>query len=251
MEQMVGTKPAPLPAAAQRPARLPQLQGGDHLTRDEFERRYNAMPRVKKAELIEGIVCMPSPVYFNHGGPSWAIGGWLFTYRAGTPGVQGCDNTSVRLDLDNEPEPDVFLFISPDCGGHARIAEDGMVEGAPELVVEIAATSASRDLHDKLNVYRRNGVKEYIAWRVLDQAIDWFVLRGGAYERLTPSKNAAGKEVYKSDTFPGLWLDVQAMLRDDIPAVLEVLREGLASGEHAAFVTRLVQVQSEKAKGKS
>ena len=45
-----------------KPPRILPLEHGDHLTREEFERRYEAMPHVRKAELIEGVVYMPSPV---------------------------------------------------------------------------------------------------------------------------------------------------------------------------------------------
>ncbi|MGD0088755.1 MAG: Uma2 family endonuclease [Planctomycetota bacterium] len=217
------------------------------MTRDEFERRYNRMPDVKKAELIEGIVYMPSPVsHTQHGRPHRNVITWLGVYNASTPGIEGGDNGTVRLDKANEPQPDAYLFISRTCGGQARLDADDYVEGAPELVVEIAATSASRDLHAKLNVYLRNGVKEYIVWRVLEQAIDWFVLRGGKYERLVLTKLRAGVEVYKSETFPGLWLDPAALLKDNLAAVLDVLRKGLASSEHAAFVARLQEAKEKK-----
>ena len=150
-------------------ALIPPLENGDRLTR-EFERRYDAMPGVKKAELIEGIVYMPSPVSFRrHGRPHIQIGGWLLVYEAGTPGVFAADNASARLDLDNEPQPDAMLIIDPRYGGHARIADDDFIEGAPELVAEVASSSVSIDLHKKLHVYRRNGVREYLVWRVQDR----------------------------------------------------------------------------------
>jgi Uma2 family endonuclease len=145
------------------------------------------------------------------------------------------DNSTVRLDLDNEPQPDVLLFINPVCGGQVRISADGYIEGAPELVAEVASSSASYDLHAKLHVYRRNGMREYIVWRVLDREIDWFVLRAGQYERLL--LDATG--LYHSEVFPGLWLDPAALLRGDLAAVLAVVQRGLASPEHAAFSTRL------------
>ena len=140
---------------------VPPLEAGDHLTRAEFERRYDAMPNLKKAELIEGVVFMPSPVRFRrHGGPQFRLITWLGLYEASTSGVLGADNSTARLDLDNEPQPDALLLIDPARGGQAIIDPDDYVEGAPELVAEIAASSASYDLHTKLNVYRRNGVRE-------------------------------------------------------------------------------------------
>ncbi len=213
---------------------IPPLRNGDHLTRDEFERRYQIMPDVNKAELIEGVVHMPSPVSAeDHGEPHFDLVSWLGFYRAGTPGVRGGDNSSLRLDLDNEPQPDAYLRLLPECGGQAQLI-DGYVTGAPELIVEIAASSASYDLHEKLHAYRRNGVSEYVVWRVWDAAIDWFVLREGRFEPLQPRDG-----IYRSEVFPGLWLASDAMLQNNLARVLEVLQQGLASPEHAAFVTRL------------
>src|SRR5688572_22284415 len=122
------------PTAA--PGFVPPLEPGDRLTRAEFERRYRAMPQLKKAELIEGIVYMPSPVrLMRHGGPHADLVCWLSLYKSATPGVLVGDNSTARLDLDNEPQPDALLMIAPEFGGQARISED-YVEGAPELVAE-------------------------------------------------------------------------------------------------------------------
>jgi len=217
-------------------AALPALENGDRLTRAEFERRYEAMPHLKKAELIEGVVYVPSPVrHRQHGAPHAQLIGWLVQYAANTPGVEVGDNTSVRLDLDNEPQPDALLFIDPDCGGQVRIGVDGIIEGAPELVAEVASSSVSYDLHVKLHVYRRNGVREYVVWRVLDREIDWFVLRAGQYERMVV--DAQG--FFRSEVFPGLWLDPAGLVRGDLATVLAVVQQGLASPEHGAFVVRL------------
>jgi Uma2 family endonuclease len=166
--------------------------------------------------------------------------GWLILYEAGTPGVQVGDNSTVRLDLDNEPQPDAILLVDPERGGQTRLSEDGYIEGAPELVVEVAASTASYDLHAKLNVYRRNGVREYVVWRVQDGAIDWFVLRDGQYERLQPDANGR----FCSEVFAGLWLDPTALRRYDLTAVLAVVQDGVASPEHAAFLGRLSDASS-------
>src|SRR5205823_5660159 len=132
----------------------PPLEPGDRLSREEFERRYEAMPELKKAELIEGVVHLPSPVrMMRHGRPHAGIITWLGVYDANTAGVWVVDNTTLRLDLDNEPQPDAALMIEPDCGGQVRLTSDDYVEGAPELVAEVAASSASIDLHAKLRVY--------------------------------------------------------------------------------------------------
>jgi hypothetical protein len=216
--------------------RIPPLEQGDRLTRPEFERRYQAMPHVKKAELLEGVVYMPSPVRATkHGIPHAHFIGWLDVYAAATPGVIPADNSTVRLDLDNEAQPDGMLLIDSACGGQAKISTDDYIEGAPELAGEIAASSVSYDLHVKLNVYRRSGVREYVVWRVLDGELDWFVLRDGQFARLAPDANG----IYRSEVFPGLWLDAQALLRGDLVQVLAVLQQGLASPEHAALVAKL------------
>jgi Uma2 family endonuclease len=225
----------PPPSFAQPPAKA-TLEPGDRLTREEFERRYDAMPQLKKAELIEGVVYMPSPVrHRRHSRPHFRLITWLGAYEAATPAVEGGDNGTTRLDLDNEPQPDAYLLIDPARGGQARISADDYVENAPELVSEVAASSVGFDLHTKLHVYRRNGVCEYIVWRVLDQQLDWFVLRSGQFQSLAP--NAEG--ILCSAVFPGLWLDPLALVRGDMLRVLAVVQQGLASLEHAAFVQRL------------
>lgn len=225
---------APSPPIVER---VPTLQNGDRLTRTEFERRYKAMPDLKKAELIEGVVYMPPPMvsFDEHGGPHFDVIAWLGMYRVVTPGVRGGDNTSLRLDTDNMPQPDAFLLLRPEFGGQARIGIDGYVVGAPELILEVAASSVSYDMNVKLNVYRRNEVREYIVWRVQQNAIDWFVLREGEYERLTPDSSG----ITRSEVFPGLRLDTAAILRGDMAAVMQAQQQGFASPEYAAFVTQL------------
>lgn len=218
------------------PVNPPPLENGDHLSRQEFERRYQATPHSKKAELIEGVVYMPSPVHLqSHAEPHARILTWLGVYCASTPQVQVGDNATVRLDLDNEPQPDALLRLQPAVGGRSSISEDDYVEGAPELIVEVASSSASYDLHDKLQVYRRNGVQEYIVWRVDDKQVDWFRLVDGAYVPQKPDE--AG--VIHSQVFPGLRLAVPALLDGNVVEVLIELQKGLGTPEHAAFVERL------------
>jgi putative restriction endonuclease len=227
-------------AASEAPAaeKIPPLENGDRLTRAEFERRYDAMPDLKKAELIKGVVYVPSPVSFEkHGGLHFDLIGWLALYRFATPGVRGGDNTSLRLDIDSMPQPDAFLLILPSHGGQARIDEDDYVAGGLELVAEVAASDVSYALHDKLDVYRSSEVREYLLWRVVDQAIDWFVLREDRYVPLP--LDADGH--YKSEVLPGLWLDPAALLRGDLVSAVQTLQQGLASPEHAAFVAQLQQ----------
>jgi len=209
----------------------PPLENGDKLTRTEFEKRYDAMPHVKKAELIEGTVYMASPLHAKaHSKPHARIIGWLVAYESATPNVEALDNPTVRLDADNEPQPDAVLRL--ETGGQSTISEDDYVEGAPELVVEIAASSASIDLHEKLNVYRRNQVQEYLVWRVYDGEFDWFCLREGKYVSL--AANEAG--ILCSSVFPGLWLAKTALLEGDLATVLSVGQQGLATPDHQGFV---------------
>lgn len=214
------------------PSTIPILENGDKLTRAEFERRYHAMPKLKKAELIEGIVyLMASPLRINHhGAPHADIIGWLSFYKAFTPNLQLGDNCTVRLDLDNEPQPDALLRI--DVGGRSTISEDDYVEGAPELIVEVAASSVSLDLHQKLNVYRRNQVQEYLVWRIDDRQFDWFKLNNGEYLPLEPNPEG----IICSEIFPGLWLDKTALLEGNLAKVLTTLQQGLATPDYQRFV---------------
>ncbi|MGD2183331.1 Uma2 family endonuclease [Lusitaniella coriacea] len=219
---------------------IPPLENGDRLTRYEFERRYNAMPHLKKAELIEGIVHMASPLRFEpHAEPHSDLMGWLWTYKIATPGVRLGDNPTVRLDLDNEPQPDVVLLIDPASGGQSRFSQDGYIEGAPELVVEIAASSAAIDLHAKKRAYRRNGIKEYIVWQVLDERLSWFYLEKGEYLDLPVDENG----ILRSRVFPGLWLAVSELLGGKMQQVLTALQQGLSSAEHKGFVQDLARVR--------
>jgi Uma2 family endonuclease len=217
-------------------AAIPPLENGDRLSRAEFERRYEAMPDLKKAELIEGEVYVGSPVrHRQHSAPHSQLITWLGTYTASTPNLDLGDNGSLRLDLDNMPQPDAFLMIKPERGGQARISDDDYVEGAPELIAEIAASSVSYDLGKKLHVYRRNVVREYLVWRVQDREIDWFVLRDGQYDSLPAGVDGTTR----STVFPGLWLDRTALLRGDLATVLAVVQQGLSAADHAAFVDSL------------
>jgi Uma2 family endonuclease len=217
---------------------VPPLENGDRLTRAEFERRYHAMPHVKKAELIEGVVYMPSPVRVrSHGAPHGKIMGWLANYCAATPGVDFADNSTLRLDPDNEPQPDAMLWIE---GGRSAVSEDDYMEGSPELVVEIAGSSASYDLHAKRHVYRRNGVREYLVWSVLENAFYWFRLQDEEYAAQRP--DAGG--IIESSVFPGLRLNVLALLDGDLAKVLADLQDGLNSPAHAAFVQHLANLSN-------
>lgn len=215
---------------------IPPLESGDRLTRAEFERRYDATPGLTKAELLEGMVFVPSPTrYRAHSRPHGHLATWLGTYEVHTPGTECGDNGTIRLDLDNEPQPDAFLRVSTECGGQSSTTLDDYVEGAPELVCEVASSSVSYDLHVKLHVYRRNGVREYLVVRTLDRAVDWFVLRDGRFDRLDPGEDG----IHRSESFPGLWLDARAFLGGEMSCVMQILASGLSSEPHASFVQEL------------
>lgn len=195
----------------------PVLESGDNLTREEFHRRYCARPDIKKAELVEGVVYLASPVRVDgHAEPHGYIIGWLAVYQARTPGVRLGDNGTVILDEKNEVQPDAFLWREEPGG--PRLS-GGYLEGAPQLVVEVAASSAAYDLHQKLEAYRRNGVREYVVWRTLDGMVDWFRLRGDEYVWVEPDE--AG--VIESEVFPGLRLHVPKLLAGDLAGVLAAL----------------------------
>ncbi|TWH43554.1 LOW QUALITY PROTEIN: Uma2 family endonuclease [Dulcicalothrix desertica PCC 7102] len=215
---------------------LPPLESGDRLTRFEFERRYAAAPHIKKAELIEGIVYVASPLRFTpHAEPHSRLVTWLGTYAAFTPRTLSGIEPTIRLDIDNEPQPDIILILDEAVGGKARLTEDGYLEGVPELVVEIAASSAAIDTGSKKQAYRRNQIFEYIVLQKSENQLDWFHLVEGKYQTLPVNEDG----IIRSVTFPGLWLAVEALLNNDMVRVLQTLQLGLNSPEHREFVDKL------------
>ena len=215
---------------------VPPLENGDRLTREEFHRRYEAMPEKVKAELIKGVVYMSSPVRVrNHGEPHSLMMSCLGFYFLSTKGVKLLDNATFVANEEYEPQPDAVLRIEENCGGKSWININDYLEGAPELVVEIASSSASYDLHDKLELYEQKGVQEYIVWRVLDKQIDWFGLEKEKYKKFVRNKQG----IIESKVFPGLRLNVKAMLKDDLQKVLSDLQKGLESKKYKDFVGQL------------
>ncbi|MBA4179954.1 MAG: Uma2 family endonuclease [Anaerolinea sp.] len=198
-------------------ASIVPLESGDRLSQPEFHRRYEAMPSVKRAELIEGVVYLPSPTrYTYHDAQAAIIRGWAALYVSRHPGLLVGNDATVILDSENEVQPDAFIFRAD---GGLREDADGYLGGAPELVIEVAGSSDSRDLHQKKDAYERNGIREYVVWRVFNNSIDWFVLRAGRYELKTPPENG----VIESEQFPGLRLNVPAALALDLAGVLKGL----------------------------
>jgi Uma2 family endonuclease len=197
------------------------LESGDRLTQTEFHRRYCARPDIKKAELVRGVVYVASPTRANvHARQHGEIVVWLGTYAAHRRGVVLFDNATVILPDETEVQPDACLFRPEAPDRRARINEDGYVEGAPDLVVEVAASSVSYDLHDKKDAYERAGVPEYVVWRVLDHAVDWFRLREGAHAPLQPDADG----IVSSEVFPGLRLHIPKLLAGDLAGALAALQ---------------------------
>ena len=231
------------PAERADAAGVPPLSPGQRLKADEFRRRYEAMGPGVRAELIGGIVHlytrddgMPSPVNNRkHGKPHLTVAGLVHDYQARTPGLEyGCDST-IRLDDDREPQPDVFLALPRHLGGGAHEDANGWIVGAPELVVEVSAATARRDLGEKLDDYREVGVAEYVVWLTVQKKVCWFDLAPGGYDERAPDADG----LFRSLTFPGLWLDPAAMLRLDSARMLDALDRGRRTPEHADFVRRL------------
>ncbi|HEX2748614.1 MAG TPA: Uma2 family endonuclease [Verrucomicrobiales bacterium] len=223
-------KPKPLlarpetrvPIATRR--RSPHLENGDRLTATEFLRRYEAAADLKKAQLIEGIVHMPSPVRANaHSEPDGLLHGWLFSYALEHPDLKFYPNATLVLDPDNAPQPDAALCSAPHPGGKVWLNEKGYLCGAPELVCEIAASSVSVDLHDKFRAYRRNGIAEYLVWLTEEERVCWFELADQEYVEKEPK---AGK--LASSIFPGLVLDVKALLKMDRAKLIGTLRSAMS-----------------------
>jgi Uma2 family endonuclease len=216
-----------------RPPDLPPLENGDRMTQAEFHRRYQAYPEDVKFELIGGTVYMASPLRWPHATYHEELGFAPGLYRRATPGVElGYDATTI-LGEESEPRPDLALRILADWGGQSRMNEDKYVEGPPELLAEIASSSRAIDLNQKREDYERAGVLEYLVLSLEEEQLHWFDFASGR-------SIAAGRQgISRSRAFPGLWLDGQALLARDSARTLEVMHQGLASREHAAFVKRL------------
>jgi Uma2 family endonuclease len=217
---------------------IPPLENGDHLDQKTFHARYEAMPEGTRAELIGGIVYMPSPLRTPHSRTHGRIMHWLFDYVDATPGTDAFDNATAILGEESEPQPDANLIISPEKGGQTRINEDEYLEGAPELIVEVASSTESIDLHRKRNDYEQAGVREYVVAALRQNRVYWFISRNGRFEDLPLGSDG----IYRSEVFAGLWLDPAALLRRDAARLREVLQQGLTSPEHAAFVAKLAAI---------
>ena len=213
---------------------LPLLRDGDRLSSGEFMRRWEAMPDLKHAELIDGIVYMASPLSSPHSRFHFIFTHWLGIYEDHTEGCEvGMEGTWLMGERD-VPQPDTTLRILPGKGGQSS-DEGDYTAGAPELIVEIATSSRARDLGVKLRMYERMGVQEYLVAVTSQSKLIWNVLTPGGYRSYGPDADG----VIRSRCFPGLWLDTIALWSLDKARLHAVLRQGLATPEHAAFVARL------------
>lgn len=221
---------------------VPPLVGGERLTREEFYRRWEAMPELKHAERIDGVVSMQQSVRdAQHGQPHAQIVGLLWYYAINSPGTSASDNSTIQVGLENDLQPDVSLRIQPEHGGQSRTTSKGYIEGAPEFAVEVAASSKHVDLGRKLRAYEQAGVLEYAVWTVIEKEVKWFRRVGDAYVPLPPDEEG----VVRSEVFPGLWLDTRPLVDGDMETVLSTLQDGLATPEHAAFVECLAAAKGD------
>ena len=217
-----------------RPAILPPLAEGQKIDRAAFHARYEAMPPGSRAELIGGVVHMPSPLSNDHGEANWPVVVWVDHYLESTPGPRVVINASVFLDDAGEPQPDVAVRIPRECGGRTDI-KDGYIVGPPELVIEIARSSRAVDLGPKYRDYERAGVSEYVVVGIDPASVSWFVLCGGRFEPRPPGDDG----LYRSQAFPGLWLDHAALFAGDRARLRAAVDAGMTTPEHAAFVDRM------------
>ena len=229
-------RPPSRPEPASQPP--PRLDSGDRMDSDTFMAIYEQMPEGFRAQLVQGVVLVASPMTDDHGGPNSHVSLWLGYYGARTPGVLSRAATTIRLGPKNNPEPDGSLRLSPECGGQARI-ENRYIVGAPELVVEVSYSSRAVDLHDKQRAYEEAGVREYVVVDIGGARVHWFVLRDGRFDEVAPGEDG----LHRSEVFPGLWLDPAALVAGDAARLLAVAERGTASPEHAAFVARLAETR--------
>lgn len=217
------------------PTPLPPLENGDRLNQKTFHARYEAMPEGCRAELIGGIVYLRSRIRMTHGRVHALVTRWLGEYEEAEAGIEALTSVTNILGPESEPEPDACLRILPESGGQTWEDKDLYLNGAPELLAEVAWAMESIDLHNKKLDYEKAGVREYVVVALRMNRVFWFVRRRGKFKELP----AGSDGILRSQVFPGLWLDPSALIRGDRKRLLAVLRAGLASPEHASFVAKL------------
>ena len=226
------TKPA---TGKSSPQGRPPLESGDRLSRAEFHRRYSLYPEIKKAELVEGVVIVGSPVFAHHSEFHADFSTLLGFYRAHTSGLRLADNQSVVLDDQNEVQPDLCVRFDVHGGGSVEKNEEGLYVGPPEFVVEVAASSAAYDLHSKLELYRRSGVGEYFVILAYEREVRLFRLADGVYELVRPDEDG----VLRSQVLPGFWFRADWFWDGRVAELIGLVEKGIASPEHREFVARL------------
>ena len=216
---------------------VPPFQSGDVMDQGAFHALYQTTPPGFRAELIGGVVFMPSPVTRRHSAPHGKLGTWLGMYAAETDGTESLPDATMILSQDSEPQPDLSLIIVPEIGGQTEVSSEDYLIGAPELAIEIAHSTASIDLHSKKWSYERYGVREYIVVETKTQTVHWFIRRADKFVLL--KSDADG--LFKSRVFPGLWLDPDALFERSAKRLLAALQLGLATPEHAKFAAKLAK----------
>jgi hypothetical protein len=215
----------------------PQLiRPGDRMSPSEFLERWEQMPGLKFAELIDGVVYMPSPISLVHANWDGLIQSVCGMYRLRTPGTQMLTNSTWLMTATGAPQPDCSIRILPEFGGRSS-ERDGLASGAPEFVAEICHSSRAYDLGPKLALYQSAGVNEYLAVLVEERRFEWRILVNGSYELMQDDHG-----IHRSVILPGLWIDSTAFWSEDSDRVLQTLEQGLASHEHQDFVARLKQL---------
>lgn len=212
-----------------------ELRSGDRMNRAEFHRLYENTPKHFKAELIGGTVYVASPLGLAHANRHIHLGMLFAAYELNTPGVESGDNATIMLGDESEPQPDLFLRILPEFGGQSATDRDDYVKGAPEVIAEIAHCSRSIDLHAKWDDYARNGVREYLVLSVNDARLHWFDLP--AAREVSPGADG----IIRLQSFPGFWINVEALFQSDYKKMMATFQEGLDSVEHVEFVSRLAK----------
>lgn len=208
------------------------LRNGDQMSRQDFHRAYSAMPEGYHAELLGGMVFEPSPVSYEHGKSHGLLVHLFQVYEDETPGVEFADNATVMLSDEDEPQPDVLLRRTIECGGQSKLSPKYIV-GAPELVAEVAYSSVAIDLHFKKKRYEQHGVIEYVVVCLEPKKIYWFDLRSST--QIQPDSRG----IYRSEIFPGLWIHADALLNRNSRLAASVLNRGLKSAAHKKFVQQL------------
>lgn len=225
------------------PEGFPWLENGERMDQKTFHERYLNTPEGFRAELIGGVVYVSSPLKIRHGRSDAAFVTLLYLYSASTPGTETQVNTTTILGEDSEPQPDSALLILDEYGGQSKDGDDDYTHGAPELIVEVALSSRSLDLNAKLRDYEAAGVREYLIYDLKKREVRWFENRNGRFQPSSPENDG----IFRSNIFPGLWLDPQALASREKAALIATLHRGLASPEHAAFVEELQRRKQEKA----